>query len=51
MARLNHMDGSAVYVFTVFSGIAITLFGQAYQAASSIFLSQMVNQNFYKKYK
>lgn len=50
MARLNHMDGSAVYVFfTVFSGIAITLSGFAYQAGFKYFFKSDGKSEFLQK--
>ena len=50
MARLDHIDGSAVYVFfTVFSGIAITLSGFAYQAGFKYFFKSDEKSEFLQK--
>ena len=50
MTRLNHIDGSAVYVFfTVFSGIAITLSGFAYQAGFKYFFKSDKKPEFLQK--
>ena len=50
LARLTNIDGSSVYVFfTVFSGIAITFSGFAYQAGFKYFFKTNHKSQFFQK--